>query len=325
MDKKEKEDSNDQSSDQPDQPRQPTNLQGLLKFAMEATKAEDAPGSSTIEPMDPERKKFLEEALKGLSVDIVQELINSLQTLSNSESSESDQLDSLENINHYILNIDQANNFHKIGGFSVLKPCLKSQYGSVRAETASLIAELSKNNPYCQEQLLKSEMLQELTPLLSEPEPICTQAMSAISALVTNFTPGMENLFASGEINKIVAVLDSRKEDKLTTKIVFFLSAIPNCHPEFVDKFLDIGIMKYLAELIVPFAFDEGSHLRTNKLERTLMAAVSFCEHNRAVDDLRIHSKDLREKLTEIAKVAQSDEAYLEIRECAEELLKILK
>lgn len=36
------------------QPRQPSNLLGLLRFAMEATKAEDAPSTSQMAPMDPE-------------------------------------------------------------------------------------------------------------------------------------------------------------------------------------------------------------------------------------------------------------------------------
>lgn len=38
----------------PNQPRQPADLQGLLRFAMEATKAEDAPNQSTFQPMDEE-------------------------------------------------------------------------------------------------------------------------------------------------------------------------------------------------------------------------------------------------------------------------------
>lgn len=36
------------------QPRQPTSLQGLLRFAMETTRAEDAPHNSDFDPMDKE-------------------------------------------------------------------------------------------------------------------------------------------------------------------------------------------------------------------------------------------------------------------------------
>lgn len=38
----------------PVEPRQPTSLQGLLRFAMEATKAEDAPHESEFQAMDEE-------------------------------------------------------------------------------------------------------------------------------------------------------------------------------------------------------------------------------------------------------------------------------
>lgn len=36
------------------QPRQPTSLHGLLRFAMEATKSEDAPSTSSFTSMDSE-------------------------------------------------------------------------------------------------------------------------------------------------------------------------------------------------------------------------------------------------------------------------------
>lgn len=39
------------------QPRQPSSLQGLLRFAMEATKSEDAPAESQFTPMDEEVNK----------------------------------------------------------------------------------------------------------------------------------------------------------------------------------------------------------------------------------------------------------------------------
>ena len=40
------------------QPRQPTNLQGLLRFCMDATKAEDAPHESQFEAMSEEVRKI---------------------------------------------------------------------------------------------------------------------------------------------------------------------------------------------------------------------------------------------------------------------------
>lgn len=38
----------------PNQPRQPRDLQGVLRFAMEATRAEDSPHESHYQPLDEE-------------------------------------------------------------------------------------------------------------------------------------------------------------------------------------------------------------------------------------------------------------------------------
>lgn len=43
-----------QVTNPPEPRRQPTSLQGLLRFAMEATRAEDAPNASEFQPVDEE-------------------------------------------------------------------------------------------------------------------------------------------------------------------------------------------------------------------------------------------------------------------------------
>ena len=54
-------------------PRQPRDMQGLLKFCMEATKAEDAPDNpeSALSTMDMERRQWLEHAFQSMSVDVI--------------------------------------------------------------------------------------------------------------------------------------------------------------------------------------------------------------------------------------------------------------
>lgn len=48
----------DSNSEIMPQPRQPTSLHGLLRFAMDATKSEDAPSTSNLQPMNPEVIRF---------------------------------------------------------------------------------------------------------------------------------------------------------------------------------------------------------------------------------------------------------------------------
>ena len=54
-------------------PRQPRDFEGLLKFCMEATKAEDAPEDpeSALRGMDTERRQWLEQAFQSMSVDVI--------------------------------------------------------------------------------------------------------------------------------------------------------------------------------------------------------------------------------------------------------------
>ena len=54
-------------------PRQPRDFEGLLKFCIEATKAEDAPDDpdAALQAMDPERRQWLEQALNSMSVDVI--------------------------------------------------------------------------------------------------------------------------------------------------------------------------------------------------------------------------------------------------------------
>merc|ERR1712047_84232 len=64
-----------------EQPRQPKDLQGLLKFCMEATANEDAPAlpgdpAARLAAMEPDRRAWLEEALDKMSVDVLAPLTN---------------------------------------------------------------------------------------------------------------------------------------------------------------------------------------------------------------------------------------------------------
>lgn len=93
--------------------RQPRDLTGLLRFALQGTASED-PTSTSLEAMSEERRRFLEEALKGLSVDVIAEISKALNTL-NPERVESPEEDAqeleeaLETITDFVDSIDTAN------------------------------------------------------------------------------------------------------------------------------------------------------------------------------------------------------------------------
>lgn len=74
-----------------------------------ATKAEDTTRPSEFQPMDPERRKFLEDALKSMTIDVVEELNKAMRTLIPGNASEDDQVNALEVVTSYVADIDSAN------------------------------------------------------------------------------------------------------------------------------------------------------------------------------------------------------------------------
>lgn len=60
--------------------------------------------------------------------------------------------------------------FHKIGGFMILKPCLNCKNDKIRSATCGLIAELCQNNPYCQNIIIDNDFVQILLHILDKDE-----------------------------------------------------------------------------------------------------------------------------------------------------------
>lgn len=89
----------------------------------------------------------------------------------------------LERITDFTDSIDIANDFYKVGGFSILGPCLNSPHGSIRWKVAELIAELTQNNPFCQERMLEAGFLPILLNMVDsdEVEMARVKALYAIS------------------------------------------------------------------------------------------------------------------------------------------------
>ena len=64
--------------------------------------------------------------------------------------------------------------FHKIGGFVILQPCLNSPHEGIRWRCCQLIACITQNNPYCQLQTLKEGLVPILLKMLESDS--CSEA-----------------------------------------------------------------------------------------------------------------------------------------------------
>uniref|UniRef100_A0A182JEQ4 Nucleotide exchange factor Fes1 domain-containing protein n=1 Tax=Anopheles atroparvus TaxID=41427 RepID=A0A182JEQ4_ANOAO len=301
------------SGNNPDQPRQPRNLQGLLKFAMEATKDEDAPHESRLEQMDEERRRFLEEALKSLTVDVVQELEKAMKVLLDKESDDETKAESMEIVIDFVQDMDTANDFFKVGGFVIIKPGLESSSADVRTGTLRLVGELAQNNPFCQQHLLELNILPKLTELLSDEPAVAQQAMHAVSCMVRHYEPCLAAFIDIGGLECILGCIQTDNE-KLRIKSSFLMSNLCSEFAPVRDEFIKLNAVERVMASVKP------SKEYDAKLETALSTLCVLTESKEGVQ--RCRDAALKQKLQTIVKLNTGKEECQEQIEYSQTLLK---
>ncbi|PSN31120.1 hypothetical protein C0J52_25278 [Blattella germanica] len=146
---------------QPNQPRQPHNLQDLLRFSVEASTTGQNASNQNVPfvpgPLDEERKTFLENTLKSMTVDVIEMLLQAIETLKRAgnlelEDDPTECEEALEQIASYVDNMDTAN-----------------------------------------DELYRMGFVEQLVGLISEGSlPALEHLLSALLALVTDHPPSLE-------------------------------------------------------------------------------------------------------------------------------------
>ncbi|XP_063921721.1 hsp70-binding protein 1-like [Zophobas morio] len=271
------------------QPRQPTSLQGLLKFAMDATKAEDAPHEPHVQPMDEARRKFLEQALHSLTIDVIEILLKQIKILENVDALEEGGDDcqyrvALDTISDHVCDVDTANDFHKIGGFVIVGPCLRCKSPKVRAEVCNLLAELCQNNPYCQRVVLENGIMPVLVDLVENDGEVAVvvKALYAISCIVRQNSSGCAQLIQYKGVQIFFKALQ-RNEEKINIKICFLLQALCSSQPNFKSRLIFVGYIPVLFSLIKvePRGSDEHVLGLLLKLIEDNPSAIYECRQNK--------------------------------------------
>ncbi|KAK5638136.1 hypothetical protein RI129_012431 [Pyrocoelia pectoralis] len=305
------------------QPKQPTNLQGLLRFAMEATKAEDAPHQTHVGPLDEQRKKFLENALISMTVDVIKILQENIKILQNSdvltESSDIAQhILALETILDYIDNTDVANDFHKIGGFAIFNPCLKCIKPEIRAGACDVIAELCQNNPYCQRMVLDAGLIPTLLKILATDSnnAVCVKALYAISCIIRQYTEGFHQFVQYEGLSVLFKTLQ-KNNDKLTTKTTFLLSSLCGSQPDLMSRLVFLEYVPLLISLLVSERKPSHEHI----LSLLLLLAS---ENHSAMMSCKDPKHNLQGILANYLKIISNKEECQEEESYCQQLMKLL-
>lgn len=226
--------------------------------------------------MDPERRRFLEEALKAMSVDVVAEMQTICGILMNADASENDKMVAITNLGDYVESLDTANDFCKIGGLPVLMKCLDSEIASLREYTARTIGAMSQNNPFCQKEFLGNNFLPKLIELINDPE-VGVKALYGVSGIIRGYEPATANFI---EINGLECLLSclSCGTEKIRTHTMFMLNAMIADHPiirgnamfdlssKFFSSFAAIPIMTFSWRGGIKMQKTCGRHYRTASL-----------------------------------------------------------
>lgn len=237
------------------QRRPPKDMQGLLKFCLEATRAEDAPDlgdpEAVLSSMGEERRTWLQEALETMSVDVIEQLGNGIKVLTSNTADLETKEEVLDCLEDWLGNIDTAVNFHKIGGFASLTSCLSSPHPSLRSGALHLAAELSQNNPYCQEKFLSEEFLVQFLAILdTDSDPHCqVKALYAVSCLVRDHPPALSVLAQLDGWSVVIRAI-MRKEPRLRTKGCFLISSVAEQEETVVQEMVSRGMVSQLVVLL---------------------------------------------------------------------------
>ncbi|XP_076162338.1 hsp70-binding protein 1 [Ptiloglossa arizonensis] len=219
---------------EPNQPRQPNNLLELFTFAMETTNSQVSANNISFNPMDEERRRFLEETFSSLTCNVVEELRKGIKILSNvvdlgPDDDTSQHETALEKIADYVDNIDVANDFYKIGGFSIFGPCLNSPHSNIRWRAADVIAELAQNNPFCQERFLETGLFPILLNMIdTDPMEIArVKALYAVSCIVRGHHISLKYMDINDGYSVLLRAMQSSVK-KLQIKSAFLLCSLCN-------------------------------------------------------------------------------------------------
>ncbi|XP_072934150.1 hsp70-binding protein 1 [Epargyreus clarus] len=305
-----------------DQPRQPRTLQGLLRFAMEATKAEDAPGNSDLGPMDEERRRFLDNALNSHTIRIDEILRKNIAVLTDDKISSivadhplpDDVLCAFRELGEYIDDIDVANDFDKMGGFRIFPLCHSSNNIELRRWSNLTLALVCQNNPHCQDRALRCGLM----PLLLQEQQADDKKWRAVSSMIRNYEPGTRAFICQGGCELLASALQGSGTAELPG-VAFLLAYLCRTNADARDVLIKSNIIQIVVE-----ALKAG---RTESSEHMLNILVSLIEskHPGVAAIYRDPALGLQKTLEEHLKIQDvSNGRFIEEKEHCERILQLM-
>lgn len=255
---------------------------------------------------------FPENALKSLTIDVIEQLQAAATTLGSVVTSKDEKLEALERIFTYVDDIDTAIDFCKIGGTFVLIPCLNSQNTEIQSQTALLVAEIAQNNPYCQNVLIETDLLPVLLRLLSEKET-AECSLRAISCLIRNNDHNVMKFVELDGLISLIGCFQQGQQEKLWTRAAFLVNSLCQHSAEIRSDLIKNNAIEFIISLIRPQA-------EYNTCLETMLLALCSLTDGDTSNITRF--QNFKQTLDDIMKQTNGKEECKEIIEYCEKLLK---
>uniref|UniRef100_A0A5K3FQP3 Fes1 domain-containing protein n=1 Tax=Mesocestoides corti TaxID=53468 RepID=A0A5K3FQP3_MESCO len=212
----------------------PNNLKGLLRFCMEA----GSEFSSEMEPMDPQRAKWLREALESMTVDLASEMRKRIVTIIQNISSSDfdgvmeDTASALDDLIDFTEDMNLADIFLKIGGLELLKALFNLPTNVFSAQTGMLLSNIVQNHEEAQKVAINEGFLEiSMQLLLKERDPTnMSGLLSGISSLVRSCAFSQKHFIQKKGFESLFVVLETtcqpneqNKYERFNEKTSFFI------------------------------------------------------------------------------------------------------
>jgi len=265
--------------------------------------------------MSAENKKWLEEALASYVKDsdpirLMKKNIEALLELDMQNPNEEEVEiggHAFEQLNDLCFNLDNAKDFHKIGGFRIFIPLLSSNSATFRANGSELIGNLAQNHSYCQQKLQEAKILNVLLELLdSDPQTkVKVKALFAVSCLIRSTDKNLETEFIKSDgLSHLLRSLSS-DDERLQIKTCFVLTHLLPSHEQYKKIACDMGMVDQMVSLLGRMGDQGREHLMAALLAlvENYPPAIERCQRA----DLSL--KDvLSQRIDEISKNPENEE-----------------
>lgn len=301
-----------------DRNKQPKSVGKLLHMCLETQSGSPQDENHVVQPMPEERRQWLDNALRDLTVSPVERMKVGLRILTTAESTEQQMIDALDEIIEWCENLDFAADFYKIGGYPVLSKLLPHKSAEIRWKTLELIAVLVQNHTYCQEMALKENLLPKMLTILDtdDDSTVKIKALYAVSCL-TRDNPEAQKVFIEKDGFSVLMRAMQTDVEKLKIKAAFMLSALCVDKPDIKDVMCDTGMIEQLVGVL--------NEEHNSFHEHTLAALLSIVtNHQKAVEECQRPELELDKKLQERIRSLNGKDEFREESQYAKELLKII-